>query len=38
MGEGSHQRTEAILVDALPARFALLAELVASLVELSDAG
>lgn len=31
VGEGSHQRTESIEVDALPARMALFAELVASL-------
>jgi glutamate carboxypeptidase len=33
VGEGSHQRTESVVVDALPARLALLAELVASLTE-----
>ncbi|HSN53086.1 MAG TPA: M20/M25/M40 family metallo-hydrolase [Candidatus Sulfomarinibacteraceae bacterium] len=38
VGEGSHQRSEAILVDAVPVRLALLAELVASLVELPDPG
>ena len=37
VGEGSHQRSEAILVDAVPCRLALLAELVASLVELPRA-
>jgi len=31
IGEGSHQRTESIDIGALPARMALLAELVASL-------
>ena len=33
VGEGSHQRIESIDVDALPARMALFAELVASLAE-----
>jgi len=33
VGEGSHQHTESIEVDALPARMALFAELVASLAE-----
>jgi len=33
VGEGSHQRNESIVVDAIPARLALFAELVASLTE-----
>jgi glutamate carboxypeptidase len=33
IGEGSHQRTECVVVDALPARMALFAELVTSLAE-----
>lgn len=33
VGEGSHQKTESIVIDALPARLALFVELVASLAE-----